>query len=181
MVRKTRPGAVRRPSRSRPQRLGSRGWQWIGSGGAHQRLPTRRRSSERERESRNAGPLSNPGVALPSSRRWAQEATGKVRGAADGWVRGAADGWVRGAADGWVCVKLCMGGEPGALAAASVGAPNGTDRRRSASDRRGSGCAPALACERAAGFFPRRPLHAVGTQLRGCEGFSWYNVGPRTR
>jgi len=34
------------------------------------------------------------------------------------------------------------------------------------------------ACERAAGFFPRRPLHAVGTQLRGCEGFSWYNVGP---
>ena len=55
MVRKTRPGAVRRPSRSRPQRLGSRRWQWIGSGGAHQRLPTRRRSSERERESRTRG------------------------------------------------------------------------------------------------------------------------------
>ena len=55
MVRKTRPGAVRRPSRSRPQRLGSRRWQWIGSGGAHQRLPTRRRSSERERDSRTRG------------------------------------------------------------------------------------------------------------------------------
>ena len=176
MVRKTRPGAVRRPSRSRPQRLGSRRWQWIGSGGAHQRLPTRRRSSERERESRNAGPLSNPGVALPSSRRWAQEATGKVRGAADGWVRGAADGWV--------CVKLCMGGEPGALAAASVGAPNGTDRRRSASDRRGSGCAPALGV-RARGSSPpfssAAAFHAASAQLRGCEGFSWYNVGPRTR
>ena len=51
VVPATRPGAVRRPSRSRPQRLGSRRWQWIGSGGAHQRLPTRRRSSERERES----------------------------------------------------------------------------------------------------------------------------------
>merc|ERR1712224_809399 len=38
-----------------------------------------------------------------------------------------------GAADGWVCVKLCMGGEPSELAAASVGAPNGTDRRRNAS------------------------------------------------
>ena len=55
VVPATRPGAVRRPSRSRPQRLGSRRWQWIGSGGAHQRLPTRRRSSERERESRTRG------------------------------------------------------------------------------------------------------------------------------
>ena len=55
----------------------------------------------------------------------------------------------------WMGAWRCrwMGGEPGARAAASVGAPNGTDRRRSASDRRGSGCAPALACERAAGFF----------------------------
>ena len=159
VVPATRPGAVRRPSRSRPQRLGSRRWQWIGSGGAHQRLPTRRRSSERERESRTRGRSATR--AWPFPRRGG----GHRRRLASRQVRGAADGWVRGAADGWVCVKLCMGGEPGALAAASVGAPNGTDRRRSASDRRGSGCAPALACERAAGFFPRRPLHAVGTQL----------------
>ena len=84
-VRKTRPGAVRRPSRSRPQRLAAVDGSGLADAGAHQRL--RRRSSERERES-NAGPLSNPGVAVPSSRRWAQEATGKwqVRDAADGWV-----------------------------------------------------------------------------------------------
>ena len=170
MVRKTRPGAVRRPSRSRPQRLGSRRWQWIGSGGAHQRLPTRRRSSERERESRTRGRSATR--AWPFPRRG-----GGHRRRLAKCVALQMDGWWR---CRWMGAWRCrwMGGEPGALAAASVGAPNGTDRRRSASDRRGSGCAPALACERAAGFFPRRPLHAVGTQLRGCEGFSWYNVGP---
>ena len=30
-------------------------------------------------------------------------------------------------------------------------------------------------------FFPRRPLHAVGTQLRGCEGFSWCVLGRTSR
>ena len=109
MVRKTRPGAVRRPSRSRPQRLGSRRWQWIGSGGAHQRLPTRRRSSERERESRTRGRSATR--AWPFPRRGGGHRRRLAKCVAlqmDGWWRcrwmggGAADGWVRGAADGWV-------------------------------------------------------------------------------
>ena len=168
VVPATRPGAVRRPSRSRPQRLGSRRCQWIGSGGAHLRLPTRRRSSERERESRTRGRSATR--AWPFPRRGG----GHRRRLASRQVRGAADGWVRGAADGWVCVKLCMGGEPGALAAASVGAPNGTDCRRSASDHRGSGlrtCAGRASARQQPAFFPGgrfTPSHNCGA----VEGFS---------
>jgi hypothetical protein len=171
MVRKTRPGAVRRPSRSRPQRLGSRRWQWIGSGGAHQRLPTRRRSSERERESRTRGRSATR--AWPFPRRGGghrrRMANGKcVALQMDGCVALQMDGCASSCA--WVASPVRSQQRAWVLRTAPIAA--GT--HPIAAD---AACAPALGV-RARGSSPpfssAAAFHAASAQLRGCEGFSWY-------
>ena len=167
MVRKTRPGAVRRPSRSRPQRLGSRRWQWIGSGGAHQRLPTRRRSSERERDSRTRGRSATR--AWPFPRRGGGHrrrlASRQVRGAADGWVVALQmDGCASSCA--WVASPVRSQQRAWVLRTAPIAA--GTHPIAAA-----AACAPALGV-RARGSSPPFFSSAASpsAQLRGCEGFS---------
>jgi hypothetical protein len=145
---------VRRPSRSRPQRLGSRGWQWIGSGGAHQRLPTRRRSSERERDSRTRGRSATR--AWPFPRRGGghrrRMANGKcVALQMDGCVALQMDGCASSCA--WVASPVRSQQRAWVLRTAPIAAGAHPIAAAAAAHLR-------WACERAAAarLFPRRPL-----------------------
>jgi hypothetical protein len=140
-----------------------------------------------------------PTSACPRDAGAAKERKRVERGAAQQPGRGLSlvtevgtggDWQVHGAADGWVvalqmdgCASSCarVASQAGTLAAASMRASNGTDRRRNAPDRRGRGSAPALACERAAAAaFFRASQRASDTfttaRLRGFQLHSWYRT-----